>query len=182
MSIALTTRPPSCLRRCKKKDGISGSPPQDWWPCENPISVKRSFISPSENLPSSLPYLHIRVVSSTQTKPLKYANSRLYLTLPVGLILTESLGPTLSINLGLNLILILNFTIGHRHAQVLYPKIEEQYALYHNITVLVECRKVEMWFQGVKYVLMLGYVFLYISGYIQCVNSLDNNLHNLNFY
>ena len=42
-----------------------GLPPQDWWPCENPISVKRSFISPSENLPLSLPYLHIRVVSST---------------------------------------------------------------------------------------------------------------------
>ena len=42
-----------------------GRPPQDWWPCENPISVKRSFISPSENLPLSLPYLHIRVVSST---------------------------------------------------------------------------------------------------------------------
>ena len=40
-------------------------PTQDWWPCENPISVKRSFISPSENLPLSLPYLHIRVVSST---------------------------------------------------------------------------------------------------------------------
>jgi hypothetical protein len=42
-----------------------GRPPQDWWPCENPISVKRSFISPSENLPLRLPYLHIRVVSST---------------------------------------------------------------------------------------------------------------------
>ena len=42
-----------------------GRPPQDWWPCENTISVKRSFISPSENLPLSLPYLHIRVVSST---------------------------------------------------------------------------------------------------------------------
>jgi hypothetical protein len=40
-------------------------PPQDWWPCENPISVKQSFILPSENLPLSLPYLHIRVVSST---------------------------------------------------------------------------------------------------------------------
>ena len=59
-------------------------------------------------------------------------------------------------------------TIGHRHAQVLYPKIEEQYALYHNITVLVECRKVEMGFQGVKYVLMLGYVFLYIRLYTMC--------------
>jgi hypothetical protein len=32
---------------------------------ENTISVKRSFISPLENLPLSLPYLHIRVVSST---------------------------------------------------------------------------------------------------------------------
>jgi hypothetical protein len=31
-------------------------PPQDWWPCENPISVKRSFISLSENLPLSLPF------------------------------------------------------------------------------------------------------------------------------
>ena len=42
-----------------------GLPPQDWLPCGNPISVKRSFISPSENLPLSLPCLHIRVVSST---------------------------------------------------------------------------------------------------------------------
>jgi hypothetical protein len=30
-----------------------------------PYIYKRSFISPSENLPLSLPYLHIRVVSST---------------------------------------------------------------------------------------------------------------------
>ena len=64
----------------------------------------------------------------------------------------------------------------------LISKDRGKYVLYHNITVLVECRKVEMRFQEVKYVLMLGYVFLYISGYIQCVNSLDNNLHYLNFY
>jgi hypothetical protein len=41
----------------------------------------------------------------------KYANSRLDITLPLGLILTESHGPTLSLNLGLNLILILNLTL-----------------------------------------------------------------------
>ena len=40
-------------------------PPQNWWPCENPISLNQSFILPSENLPLSLPYLHIHVVSST---------------------------------------------------------------------------------------------------------------------
>jgi hypothetical protein len=39
------------------------------------------------------------------------ANSRLNLTLPLDLILTESLGPTLSLNLGLNLILILTLTL-----------------------------------------------------------------------
>jgi hypothetical protein len=59
------TFPSSGFRRISNLVYRAPRPPQDRWPCENPISVKRSFISPSENLPLSLSYLHIRDVSST---------------------------------------------------------------------------------------------------------------------